>query len=126
MKIIKDTRLNSPKNNSRFESFSTKQKMLNHIEKQDTIGARAMGKYSPSPLKYDSFEAFSAVVGAFGTAYLPYLLIKKVPQKENWSKFSTNFVKAGIPICAYNLVDSLSYIIKGKRLFELLKKENSQ
>lgn len=125
MKIIKDASYNLPKKHSSLECFSTKQKMLNHIEKQDTISSRAMGKYSPSALNYDSFEAFSAIVGAFGTAYLPYLLIKKIPQKENWSKFNTNLVKAGIPICAYNLADSLSYIIKGKRLFELFKKEKS-
>ena len=137
MKIINNSKLNFKNNTSPFALFTTKQNInlqlsseransaLNQTLKQDTIEARAKGKISPSILSYDSHELLNGAIGAFGTLYFPYLLIKKIPQKENWSKFNTNLLKAGIPICAFLLADSLSYISKGKRFFELFKKDKN-
>lgn len=138
MRINNNVSVNFKNNSSPFSCFSTisteQNKNMetyltninpkfNHAVKQDTVKARALGKISPDILSYDSSEIINTAIGAFGTVYLPYLLIKKVPQKENWSKFSTNLLKVGIPICAYTLADSLCYIFKGKRLFETSKKE---
>lgn len=138
MKISSNTSVNLKNNTALFPLFSTEQNKnteaylaninpkLNHAIKQDTVKARALGKISPDIFSYDSAEIIDTAIGAFGITYLPYLLIKKVPQKENWSKFNTNLLKAGIPLCAYIFADSLSYIFKGKRLFELLKKDKAK
>lgn len=138
MRISNNTSVNFKNNTSLFSCFSTVQNQnmeayltninpkLNHTIKQDTVKARALGKISPDILNYDSSEIINTAIGAFGITYLPYLLIKKVPQKENWSKFNTNLLKVGIPLCAYVLADSLSYIFKGKRLFESLKKDKTK
>lgn len=138
MKINCNSNINFKNSNSPFSCFPMVQNKnmetyltnlnpkFNHALKQDTIKARALGKISPYILSYETSEILNTAIGAFGVTYFPYLLIKKVPQKENWGKFNTNILKVGTGLCAYILVDSLSYILKGKRFLELFKKDKTK
>lgn len=138
MRISNNTNINFKNNTSPFYCFSTVQNQnkkayltninskLNNTVSQDTVKSKSLGKISTDILNYNSSEIINTAIGAFGTVYFPYLLIKKIPQKENWSKFNTNLLKIGIPLSAYILADSLSRIFKGKKLSELFKKEETK
>ena len=118
---ITNINLNFKSNASSFASLAIKQNQS--TSRQEEIENRVLDKATLFSFSYDVPEIVSVATGITGVTYFPYLLAKKVPQKENWSKFNTNLLKVGIPLCAYILADSLSYIFKGKRFFELFKKE---
>ncbi|GBF22894.1 hypothetical protein tpqmel_0298 [Candidatus Gastranaerophilus sp. (ex Termes propinquus)] len=101
-------------------NWQDNKKIVSHL-KQDTIGARAAGKFKPSWHEVGAAEWLYIPAGLACATSASALFLKKQIDFKSLTKPRKAAFALAIPLGLYLATDSTSYIFTGKRLGELAR-----
>jgi len=96
-------------------------KQVVNLLEQDTIAARAKGKFRPSWHEVSIPEWMTLVLGSAIAIATPIMFLKKQLDFKSLSKIQKVAITIAAPLGLYLASDSASYIFTGKRIGKFVK-----